>query len=218
MQAKQLVSIQSATFRDLGEINLPALAHVTSDISFHQNGFSKLELDSIEDIGGTLAIENNDHLSETSFKALNLIHGALSVGNNTALTTLGGYPKLGAVHGTVDLAGSFDSYDFPVLQDIRGGMRVQTTSNQFPCPEVEKKLKMTSVVKGNVWSCKSGMDASKMEPTIGQGSGGDGSAPSMDKSGKPSSNSKSGQANSAAAGLSGSLSLVLAGIVLALGF
>lgn len=216
MQAKQLTSLQSATFRDLAEVHLPVLAHVTSDISFHQNEFSSLALDNVEDIGGTLTIANNDHLTETSFKALNLIGGALSVGNNTQLASLGGYPKLNAVHGTVDLAGNFDSYEFPVLQDIRGGMRVQTTSTQFPCPEVEKKLKMTSVVKGNVWSCKSGMDASKMEPTIGQGSGG-GSAPSMDKSGKPS-NDKSSQANSGAAGLTGSLSLILAGITFALGF
>ncbi|KAI9247173.1 hypothetical protein BDA99DRAFT_526294 [Phascolomyces articulosus] len=174
-KATQLGSIQTGTFRDLGAVNLSGLAHVGGDISFHQNDFTSLHMDNLQDIGGTMAIANNNKLSETSMKQLSLIRGALSVGNNTQLTSISGFPKLSAVHGTIDLAGGFDSYELPALQDVRGGMRIQTTSAKFPCPDVEKKLKSTSVVKGSLWGCKSNMDANNMDPTIGQGAGGGGS-------------------------------------------
>ena len=131
-------------------------------------------MDSLEDIGGTLTIANNNRLSETSMKQLNLIRGALSVGNNTQLTSISGYPKLSAVYGTVDLAGGFDSYELPSLQDVRGGMRIQSSSAKFPCPDVEKKFKESSVVKGSIWGCKSNMDVNNMDPTIGQVGGGSG--------------------------------------------
>lgn len=179
--------MQNATFRDLAKLNLPQLSHVASDMSFHQNGFSSLHLDGLQDIGGTLAIANDDKLTEVSFKELSLIGGALSIGNNTQLAAIEGFPKLTAVHGTVDLAGAFDKFDIPDLQDIRGGMRIQTTSSRFPCMDLEKKLKMTSVVKGSIWGCKSNMDASKMDPTIGQEAGGNGGSKSNGGAGSSSS-------------------------------
>ncbi|KAI7882825.1 hypothetical protein K492DRAFT_193136 [Lichtheimia hyalospora FSU 10163] len=196
--ASQLASVQDATFRNLAKINLSGLSHVQSDISFHQNGFSDLHIDNVEDIGGTLAIANNDHLTETSFKKLSLITGALSIGNNTQLQSISGFPSLSAIHGTVDLAGNFDKYEFPQLQDVRGGMRIQTTSSSFNCPELEQKFKKSSVVKGSIWGCKSNMDANNMDPTIGQGGagsggagGGLGSMPKKQKTHNSSSSNKS---------------------------
>ncbi|KAG2221232.1 hypothetical protein INT45_013943 [Circinella minor] len=173
-KASQLGSLQTGTLRNLDSVDLSGLTHVISDLSFHQNDFTALHLDSLQDIGGTLTIANNNRLSETSMKELNLIRGALSVGNNTQLTSISGYPKLSAVYGTVDLAGGFDTYELPSLQDVRGGMRIQSSSAKFPCPDIEKKFKESSVVKGSIWGCKSNMDVDSMDPTIGQGGGGTG--------------------------------------------
>ncbi|KAI9490842.1 hypothetical protein BDB00DRAFT_836313 [Zychaea mexicana] len=194
-KASELASLQTGTFRNLGTINLSGLSHVVSDISFHQNEFTSLHLDNLQDIGGTVTIANNNKLSETSMKQLSLIGGALSVGNNTQLTSISGYPKLSAVHGTVDLAGGFDTYELPALQDVRGGMRIQTTSAKFPCPDAEKKFKASSVVKGSIWGCKSNMDANNMDPTIGQGGGGSAGGPTGGMTNKKQ-NGKSGSSDS----------------------
>ncbi|KAI8364769.1 uncharacterized protein BYT42DRAFT_550374 [Radiomyces spectabilis] len=170
-KAPNLARLKMATFRNLGQLDLPALTSVTGDMSFHENQFNALNMDNIELIGGTLTIANNDRLAETSFKALSKVGGALSIGNNTQLHNIDGFPKLQEVDGTVDMAGSFDNYKLPVLADIRGGMRLQTTSSQFGCSDLEKKLKNDNVVKGNTWSCASSLQENQMSPTIGQNAG-----------------------------------------------
>ncbi|KAI9484027.1 MAG: hypothetical protein EXX96DRAFT_560555 [Benjaminiella poitrasii] len=180
-EANQLKSINTATFLNLAAINLPSLSTVKSDLSFHENDFTSLHLDSVESIGGTITIANNNKLGETSFKNLTHITGALSIGNNTQLNSIDGFPILSEVYGTIDLAGSFAKYDLPSLQDVRGGMRLQSTSSQLGCPEIERKLKGDNIVKGSKWSCMSDMKEANMIPTLGQnpsksgGNGGNGS-------------------------------------------
>lgn len=157
-----------ATFLNVAQIDMPALTNVKSDISFHENELTVLNLDRVELIGGTMTIANNNKLTETSFKNLTRIDGALSIGNNTQLTSIDGFPKLAEIHGTVDLAGGFNVYNLPVLQDVRGGMRLQTTSSQLGCSDIERKLKGDNIVKGNTWSCTASMQESNMVPTVGQ--------------------------------------------------
>lgn len=157
-----------ATFLNVAQIDMPALTNIRSDISFHENDLTVLNLDKVELIGGTMTIANNNKLIETSFKNLVRIDGALSIGNNTHLASIDGFPKLAEVHGTVDLAGGFDIYNLPVLQDVRGGMRLQTSSSQLGCSEIERKLKGDNIVKGETWSCTASMQESNMVPTVGQ--------------------------------------------------
>ncbi|CAO3588977.1 unnamed protein product [Absidia cylindrospora] len=171
-QAKQLVSVEAGDFRNVAQLTLPQLTRVTGDITFHENDFTQLQLDLVEQIKGTLTIANNDKLTSTSFQHLVKVGGAFSVGNNTQLTSIDGFPALNEVDGTVDIAGNFESYALPVLQDVRGGMRLQTTSEKLQCGELEKKLKADNVVKGTTWSCGSSMQESQLQPTLGQ----DGSA------------------------------------------
>ncbi|KAI9351698.1 hypothetical protein BD770DRAFT_393912 [Pilaira anomala] len=147
---------------------MPALTLVKSDISFHENEFSSLVMDKLERIGGTVTIANNNKLTETSFKSLSVVNGALSIGNNTQLVSIDGFPVLSEIHGTADLAGSFDEYKLPSLQDVRGGMRLQTTSNKVGCSDLERKLKGENIVKGDTWSCSASMQESNMVPTVGQ--------------------------------------------------
>ncbi|ORY89880.1 hypothetical protein BCR43DRAFT_539255 [Syncephalastrum racemosum] len=212
-EAPELTSVQNATFRDLASLSMPKLTQVSSDISFHQNAFDKLNLDSVQLIGGTLSIANNDKLTETSLKSVERIGGALSIGNNTQLTAISGFPKLSEVDGTVDVAGGFDQYELPQLQDVRGGMRIQTTSSRFPCPDTEKKLKMTNVVKGSIWSCQSSMNANDLSPTVGQPKGGSISGGS---NGGPNSNNSKGSSNTNQSALSSASSLSAHGSWLAL--
>ncbi|KAI8988147.1 hypothetical protein BDF20DRAFT_308337 [Mycotypha africana] len=167
-QANQLAKIQKATFFNLYQLDMPALTEVQNDISFHENDFLSLNMDSVENIGGTMTIANNNKLKETSFKKLHLINGALSIGNNTQLTAIDGFPALKAVHGTIDLAGGFSKYHIPSLQDVRGGMRLQTTSSQFGCADIERKLRGENVVKGTTWSCTASMQETNLVPTMGQ--------------------------------------------------
>ncbi|KAK4515006.1 3-ketoacyl-CoA thiolase with broad chain length specificity [Mucor velutinosus] len=167
-EANQLVALKMATFLNLAQIDMPALTNVQSDLSFHDNELTVLNLDRVELIGGTMTIANNNKLTETSFKNLTRIDGALSIGNNTQLTSIDGFPKLAEIHGTVDLAGGFNKYNLPVLQDVRGGMRLQTTSSQLGCSDIERKLKGENIVKGNAWSCTASMQESNMVPTVGQ--------------------------------------------------
>ncbi|CAO3646294.1 unnamed protein product [Cunninghamella blakesleeana] len=170
----QLTSMTTGDFRNVGKLSLPKLSRVNGDVTFNSNEFQELSLDELQSIKGTLTLSNNNQLQQTSFKQLAKVGGAFAIGNNTLLAKVDGFPTLQEVDGTVDVAGNFNSYSFPVLKDVRGGMRLQTTSNQLQCNEIEKKLKAENVVKGNTWSCSSNMQASDMVPTLGQNGAGSG--------------------------------------------
>ncbi|CEP19907.1 hypothetical protein [Parasitella parasitica] len=203
-EANQLATLKMATFLNLAQIDMPALTHVQSDLSFHENELTVLNLDKVEFIGGTMTIANNNKLTETSFKNLTRIDGALSIGNNTQLASIDGFPKLAEIHGTVDLAGGFNVYNLPVLQDVRGGMRLQTTSSQLGCSEIERKLKGENIVKGNTWSCTASMQESNMVPTVGQNPSG------PNKAGGSGGSSSGGASNGNGAGSMQSGATVLA--------
>lgn len=207
---------------------MPALTIVQSDISFHDNEFSTLALDKLERIGGTVTIVNNNKLTETSFKSLAVVNGALSIGNNTQLPTIDGFPVLSEIHGTADLAGSFSEYKLPALKDVRGGMRLQTTSNKVGCSDLERKLKGENIAKGNTWSCSASMQESELIPTVGQnpdlpstgttsGGGSSNAGKSSGKSGSNSggvSNGNSGSSGSGNMETSGSSKVVVQGSTL----
>ncbi|KAG1473403.1 hypothetical protein G6F56_000969 [Rhizopus delemar] len=166
--APSLTDMQGGTFLNLGQLQMPVLTTVRSDFSLHDNQFTMLNLDSLLNIGGTFTVVNNNKLTEMSFKKLDLISGALSVGNNSQLISIEGFPSLKEIHGTLDLAGNFESYKLPALQDVRGGMRVQTTSSKIACSELERNLKGGNIVKGTAWSCSASMKEEQITPTVGQ--------------------------------------------------
>lgn len=219
-----MASIKTATFLNVADIQMPALTIVQSDISFHENEFSTLALDMLERIGGTVTIANNNKLTETSFKSLAVVNGALSIGNNTQLATIDGFPVLSEIHGTADLAGSFSEYKLPALKDVRGGMRLQTTSNKVGCSDLERKLKGENIAKGSTWSCSASMQESEMIPTVGQSpsmpnsgtTSGGGSSNGGTSNGKSGSNNAGGVSNgSGSMETSGSSKIVVQGSMLA---
>ncbi|KAI8343213.1 hypothetical protein BC941DRAFT_465379 [Chlamydoabsidia padenii] len=190
-QANQLMSMQTGDFRHVAQLNLPMLNRVTGDIMFHENGFSQLQVDQLESVKGSLTIANNNQLTMTSFQHLGKVGGAFSIGNNTQLAAIDGFPALTEVDGTVDIAGNVEKYALPVLEDVRGGMRLQTTSSKILCSDLEKKMKTENVVKGTTWSCDASLAESQLQPTLGQ----DSPAPAnidMMGGGSPSSSSPIG--------------------------
>ncbi|CAO3593692.1 unnamed protein product [Absidia cylindrospora] len=170
-QANQLTSIQTGEFRNVAHLAMPQLQTVHGDLTFHNNEWAELVLDGLTRVGGTLTLASNDLLVSASFAHLNKVGGALAIGNNRQLMAIDGFPQLTEIDGTVDLAGHFDTYTMPALTDVRGGMRLQTTSNKLQCTDLERQLKKSddlSIVKGQEFSCGSNMDDSQLAPTLGQ--------------------------------------------------
>lgn len=163
-----MVSVETGDFRNVAQLSLPQLTRVSGDITLNDNNVSQLQMDQVELVKGTLTMANNANLVSASFQHLSKIGGAFSIGNNPQLAAIDGFPALNEVDGTVDIAGSFDSYALPALQDVRGGMRLQTTSSKLQCDDLERKMKSDNVVKGTTWSCGSNMDESQLQPTLGQ--------------------------------------------------
>lgn len=97
-------------------------------------------------------------LQNLSVPQLQLLGGALSLANNTELSDIQ-VPKLKQVDGTVDITGNFKKIDFTSLVDVRGGLNVQTSSNDFSCDDVNK-LK-GGVTKGHEFTCKSNVSNPK---------------------------------------------------------
>lgn len=126
---------------------------ITGDLSFVANSFSSLSLPNITQIAGTLTVSNNLQLRNLSVPQLQILGGALSLANNTGLSSVN-VPKLQEVDGTVDITGNFDKVDLSSLVDVRGGLNVQTSSNQFSCDEGVNKLQ-GGVTKGHEFTCKS---------------------------------------------------------------
>ncbi|KAG2185473.1 hypothetical protein INT44_002264, partial [Umbelopsis vinacea] len=170
LELPKLTSAKSATFRNLNSFDAAALSEVSQDLSFNQNNMQQLTVDGLKTLGGALIVVDNNQLSKISMNQLTLVGGTFSIGNNSNLLTIDGFPKLEQVHGSVDLSGGFDKVDVPALQDVRGGMRLQTTSSAFQCNGVDN-MRVT-VIKGTSFDCKSNLAADQLAPTVGQGSSG----------------------------------------------
>ncbi|KAI8886098.1 hypothetical protein K501DRAFT_293069 [Backusella circina FSU 941] len=168
LKAENLKTMHTSFFFHLAELQMPSLEHITGDISFHNNEMKKVNFEKLHTIDGTVVIANNELLSETSFPTLYYIGGALSIGNNFALQSIAGFPVLSTIGGVADFAGAFMEYQLPAIQEIRGGARLQTTSNKLQCAESEQKLKGEDIAKGLIWSCSSSVPQNLLEPTLNQ--------------------------------------------------
>jgi len=97
----------------------------------------QLSVDGLKTLGGALIVVDNNQLNKISMNQLSIVGGTFSIGNNSNLVSVDGFPKLEQVRGSIDLSGGIDKVDIPALQDVRGGMRLQTTSSSFQCNNLE---------------------------------------------------------------------------------
>ncbi|CDH55375.1 cell wall protein ecm33 precursor [Lichtheimia corymbifera JMRC:FSU:9682] len=156
LDLSHLQSVQQGSFVDLANITLPNLEKVKGDLSFTDNHFDSLNLPNMTDVSGTLTVAGNNKLEKLSVPELQRLGGALLIANNTRLDAVEAFPKLEQVDGSVDLTGSFRLVDLPKLQNVKGGLNVQTTNDQFSCDSVNH-LK-GDVIKGHEFVCKSDVD------------------------------------------------------------
>ncbi|RCI02878.1 hypothetical protein CU098_007534 [Rhizopus stolonifer] len=166
-------SMRESTFRNVAGLNLDGLSRVSGDMSFISNSFDTLDMPSVTEISGTLTLTDNMQLNNLSMAKLSHLGGALSVSGNNNLVSITAFPNLQQVDGTLDITGGFDEVQLPSLNDVRGGLNVQTTSNAFSCDTVSN-LK-NGVIKGNAFTCKAAVASPKSGIRSGKGSKGSGS-------------------------------------------
>ncbi|CAO3662736.1 unnamed protein product [Rhizopus stolonifer] len=166
-------SMRESTFRNVAGLNLDGLSRVLGDMSFISNSFDTLDMPSVTEISGTLTLTDNMQLNNLSMAKLSHLGGALSVSGNNNLASITAFPNLQQVDGTLDITGGFDEVQLPSLNDVRGGLNVQTTSNAFSCDTVSN-LK-NGVIKGNAFTCKAAVASPKSGIRSGKGGKGSGS-------------------------------------------
>lgn len=177
-------------------VRLPSLASVNGTLGLYSNFFEQMQAPNLTDVGGTLAINNNNALTNISFPQLTIVSGGLTIQNNTELADVSGFPLLETVGGALDMYGdSIDTADFPALKDVRGAFNLQSEQDLTDvCPEFEK-YESDSVIKGS-FTCR-GEDTD----LGGSGSKDTGSSPSGNGGGDGDSGSSGSDSDSAAASL-----------------
>lgn len=177
-------------------VMLPSLASVNGTLGLYSNFFERMQAPNLTDVGGTLAINNNNALTNISFPELTIVSGGLTIQNNTELSDVSGFPLLETVGGALDMYGdAIDTADFPKLKDVRGAFNLQSNQNlDEVCPAFED-YESDSVIKGE-FTCRG-----EEEDPEGQGSKEPGSSPSGNGGGSGGSGGNGGDSDSAAASL-----------------
>ncbi|KAG9306064.1 hypothetical protein G9A89_020259 [Geosiphon pyriformis] len=153
--APNLENFGEGVFRNLASASLPSLKKVASDLCFNENKMDMLSIPKLEDIGKTLIIAKNENLKSTFFPNLSHV-GGLLLQNNPKLTEIEGFKSLNKVDKSVDITGNFSKLTLSKVQDINGGLNVQSSSSEFSCNEINE-LKEKNIVKGKDFVCKSGV-------------------------------------------------------------
>jgi hypothetical protein len=148
-----LVWANNITLRDANSISLPNVAKINSTLSFTNNTIQSISLPKLKEVGGSLAVISNSQLTNVSFPALESIGGAFLMANNTKLPSILGFPVLSSIGGAIDFIGSFDNATLPELSVVRGGVYIESNSEEFNCSSWNQAQK-DSVIRGDSYQCK----------------------------------------------------------------
>jgi hypothetical protein len=115
-----------------------------------------------------------------SFPVLQTIDGTFLIANNSQLQTINGFDKVETIGGSIDWTGSFNNASLASIQDVRGGVNVQSSSSSFQCPFPD--IQNNGVVKGKGFVCtgkvtnpSSGVNGTNQTADSGSQGGGSGS-------------------------------------------
>ncbi|CAG8605816.1 15281_t:CDS:2, partial [Dentiscutata heterogama] len=158
--APYLSNVNDLTVKSVGSLSLPSLSMVSNNFVASENSFSSLSLQNLRSITGAMTIDRNQYLNSTNFPELQTIGSSLVISNNPSLEKINGFPKLERIGGSADITGSFSELEASKLNEIKGGINVQTKSERFRC-EAVVKLKNEGVVKGDTTVCLSGIKEPK---------------------------------------------------------
>jgi len=104
-----LKTAYNITTMDLSTVNFPKLETVESAFRIEGIRGELFSAAALASVGSNLRIWACTSLKSLSFPALTVVRGALSVGGNSALQAIDGFPELGSVGG-VELVGNFSRY------------------------------------------------------------------------------------------------------------
>jgi hypothetical protein len=102
-------------------------------------------------VGGSLSLLSGSGLTKLSFPKLAQLGGTFLIANNTQLKSISGFDNVGTVGGSLDWTGDFDNASLPAIQDICGGVDVQSSSATLRCPFPD--IQNNGVVKGKGFVC-----------------------------------------------------------------
>ncbi|CAG8597506.1 16246_t:CDS:2 [Racocetra fulgida] len=120
----------------------------------------QLEILRIPNMRSTLTIKDNQYLKSANFPELQMVGPSFVISNNPSLKKINGFPKLEQIDGSVDVTGTFSEFELSKLNEIKGGINVQTKSKRFKCEEIYK-LKNEDIIKGDTIICLSGISDPK---------------------------------------------------------
>lgn len=130
MSMPNLIWAANMTISNVTTFSAPSLATINGSLSFGSNYFTSLtfpNLTSLEE--GTLSIISNPQLTNLTFPVLNNIGGGFIVANNTGLANITGFSEVENIGGAIALRGSFESFSFPALDNVRGAADITSTEN-----------------------------------------------------------------------------------------
>lgn len=157
-----LIWANNMTFRNISSLSIPSLAKVNGSLIFDENFFSSFAAPNLTSVGdsansrGSLAFVANPQLKNITIPGLTGIGGGVQIANNTALQTIS-FPVLKNVGGAVDLSGNFTTPNLSALNNVKGAMNIQSTS-QIDCDGFNK-------LRGNVVQGKENCVSATEDPT-----------------------------------------------------
>ncbi|CAL9736423.1 sporulation-specific protein 2 [Monosporozyma servazzii] len=150
-----LTKVENMTIRDAQSVWLPNLKTVNTNLEFIENGFIEIDLITLESVGGTLGIIDNQYLSNFKFNNLTDIQGGLMIDNNPKLDTIDTFNTLKTIGGAIHFDGSFKDTDFPNLKLVKGSAYIKTTSDEMDCNKWIRPQNGRSIIRGGKIKCSS---------------------------------------------------------------
>jgi hypothetical protein len=120
-------------------------------LGFFDSSLTTISAPNLTTVGSSLSFVNCTSLTNTSFPELTEVGGTFLIANDTSLSVIGGFPNVQTVGGSIDWTGSFDNASLPAINDVRGGVNVQSSSDTFQCPFPQ--IQNNGVVKGKGFVC-----------------------------------------------------------------
>ncbi|PVU89469.1 hypothetical protein BB561_005329 [Smittium simulii] len=166
----------NSTIQGLSELSLPKLKSVSESVTFIENQFTSLQLDSLTNLEMDLNIIQNKQLTQISFPQLKEIKKALVIQNNTELAEINknSFPKLTKVGEKILITGPFKEIAFPSLKMVNKAVTI-TSTEKLDCPSLKKEF---SFLNSNMWICKTTSSTGKQESKTNKGTGSSGSVDS----------------------------------------
>jgi hypothetical protein len=161
------------TINSVSEFEVPSLEKLNGSLTFDGNpNLESFAAPNLTTVGTSITLTSNRRLANISFPALTEIsNGDLTVIENAELSEIQGFPELTRIYGGMQLAGNFESADFPALEQVRGAVNVTSSTQDTSFCDTFTSLE--SVIEGST-QCLDNVDDAVSEENGGTGSGGSG--------------------------------------------